>query len=293
MAKKKTKRTDPATMKLPRVGVDSHAHLDMEAFADDLDQVLERAGGAGVARTGNVFMGPRAYEKGRGLFQGRDEVFFLLGIHPHDALECTQETLSDLESIFGSDDRVRALGEIGLDFYRQWSPFQAQREAFQSQLELARDLGLRVVIHSREADEEVVAILTDLGFKDRPLLWHCFGRDLELARVILSMGWTISISGPVTYPRNFDLQRAAEAIPLDRMVLETDCPFLAPEPWRGKRNEPALSVFTAAKIATLKGLPVEEVWRATGEAAMRFFALEDTFEARSSKFEGEEKDIPK
>lgn len=275
MAGKKTKRADPTAMNLPRVGVDSHAHLDMEAFAGDLDRVLERAGDAGVASTGNVFMGPQAYEKGRGLFQGRDEVFFLLGIHPHDAVQSTQEALSDLESIFGSDDRVRALGEIGLDFYRQWSPFQSQRKAFQSQLELARDLDLRVVVHSREADEEVVATLTDLGFKDRPLLWHCFGRGLELARIILSMGWTISIPGPVTYPRNLELQQAAEAIPLDRMVLETDCPFLAPEPWRGKRNEPAMTVFTAGKIAKLKGLPIQEVWQATGKTARRFFGLEE------------------
>lgn len=282
--KKKKVRPGPETLELPWGGVDSHAHLDMREsgmdqdgheLPDDLDEILEAARLAGVARVGNVFLGPEAYERGRGLFAHRPEVFFILGIHPTGALDYTPQRLERMREQFLADERLRAVGEIGLDYYWDDAPPEAQETALRAQLGLARDLERPVVIHSRDAEEETLRILDEEGFAGRPLLWHCFGRGPQFAEALLSRGWHLSIPGPVTYRKNEALQQAVAMIPMDRLLVETDSPYLAPEPWRGKRNHPALSAFTAAKVAEIKGLEPGRVWLQAGENARRFFGLDE------------------
>ncbi|EPR41696.1 hydrolase, TatD family [Desulfovibrio sp. X2] len=275
MSKKKTPRPDPASLGLPPAGVDSHAHLDMaDTFGEDLPEVLARARAAGVARIGNVFLGPEAYAAGRHLFDAHPEVYFILGIHPNEAAACTPEALEAMRLAFAADARLRAVGEIGLDLYWDDMPLPVQREAFVAQLGLARDLGLPPVIHSRDAFAQTIELLDAEGFAGRPLLWHCFGGDTEQARALLERGWHVSIPGPVSYKKNEELREAVKFMGLSRLLIETDCPYLTPEPWRGTRNEPALVAFTARTIAEALGTEVEEVWRRTGENAARFFGLE-------------------
>jgi TatD DNase family protein len=270
---KKKKRLAPEEMGLPKIGVETHAHLDFEAFDDDLDEVIERARASGVGHIGQVFLGPEAYEKNRAAFDGREGFFYLLGVHPHDADGLDQTGLAAMREAFVNDPNLKAVGEIGLDYFYDNSPRDAQREAFRAQLGLALDVGRPVVVHSRDADEDTFAILEEQGFAHRPVLWHCFGRDAEFAARVLEHGWMISIPGPVTFKKSERLREAVASIPMERLVVETDCPFMAPEPYRGKRNEPAFCVFTAAAVAEAKGINIAEVWRITGENARGFFGL--------------------
>lgn len=270
---KKKDRPSPETLQLPLVGIDSHAHLDIDPLNESLGNYLQMAKRAGVARIGNVFLGPGAYLKNRHLFDGLDHVFFLAGIHPNDAGEALERDLEPLRAAFESDDRLKAIGEIGLDFYWDRAPKDAQEAFFRAQLGLARDLGLPVVIHCRDAWDACLAVLDDEGFAGRALLWHCFGGDKDQAKALLDRGWHISIPGPVTYRGNDDLREAAAFVPLDRLCLETDCPFLAPEPWRGKTNHPALMAFTCAAIAELRGMAPAELWQACADTAVEFFKL--------------------
>ncbi|MFW5836396.1 MAG: TatD family hydrolase [Desulfovibrionaceae bacterium] len=274
MSKKKaSQRPDPAALGLPLGGVDSHAHLDLEQFAGEIPEVLDRARAAGVHRIGNVFLGPEAYQAGAQIFKNRREVFFLLGVHPNDAEQCTPEAMTDMRRAFGEDNRLKALGEIGLDFYWDRVPRDVQERAFRQQLSLARDMEMPVVIHSRDADDEVLRVLLDEGFEDRLLLWHCFGGGPAQAERILELGWFVSIPGPVTFPKNQALREAARIIPLNRLLLETDCPFLAPQPWRGKRNEPAYLGFSNQAVAEAKGLDPAETWLAAAATAAAFFGI--------------------
>lgn len=271
--KKKKNRTEPETLGLPLTGVDSHAHLDSKNLIPELDVLLARARACGVARIGNVFLGPEAYRKNRSLFDDRPEVFFLLGVHPNDTENFGQQDLDGMRAAFAQDDRLKAVGEIGLDYYWERVPHAVQQDAFRRQLELAAELDLPPVIHSRDADADTIRLLEEEGYAGKKLLWHCFGGDWDMARTILDNGWHISIPGPVTYKANEALQKAVTAIPLDRLLLETDCPYLTPEPWRGKTNHPALATFTARKIAQLRSMDTAELWEATGKTAMEFFGL--------------------
>lgn len=274
MSKKKSKPpVAPETLQLPCTGVETHAHLDMEPFAQDLDAVLRRARDCGVAEIGQVFLGPTAYQQGRERFAPHPQVFFLLGIHPHDAAGCDAAALEAMSEAFTGDSRLRALGEIGLDYYWLHAPREVQQEALRRQLDLALRLELPVVLHCRDAEEDSLAILDAMGLPGRPLLWHCFGGDAALATAIVERGWHLSIPGPVTFPKNQQLREAVAVVPLERLVLETDCPYLAPEPYRGKRNEPALLGFTAAAVAACKGLEPAALWTACGDTARKFFGL--------------------
>lgn len=280
MSSKKKNIISPQSFNLLPVGVETHAHLDFPDFAEDLDQVLERAGQTGVAWIGNIFLSVQAYQDHAQRLISlassspmRPELFFTLGIHPHDAGAVTSQTLADMQACFCTDNRLRALGEIGLDFYWDRSPRDAQTKAFQDQLALAKALDLPVVIHSRDAQEQTLNILRDMGFAHRPLLWHCFGAGPDLAQAILAQGWHISIPGPVTFPKSSDLRAAVREIPLSAMVLETDCPFLTPRPLRGKRNEPSYLAYTAGEVAMLRNVPPDTVWTECAATARRFFNL--------------------
>lgn len=277
--KNKAPRLEPETLALPFGGVDSHAHLDLDDFDADRVALLDRARACGVANIGNVFLGPEAYRKNRPHFDARPEVFFLLGIHPGNADTCSDEALADMRRAFAEDQRLKGLGEIGLDYYWDDHPREVQEKAFRAQLQLAAELGLPPVIHcrdkagSQDAFEDTQRMLREEGFCGRDLLWHCFGGDALQAKRVLEHGWHVSIPGPVSYARNESLREAVALIPLERMLIETDCPYLSAEPWRGKRNHPALVGFTAACIAEVKGLTPAQVWLATGDNARRFFKL--------------------
>lgn len=271
--KNKPPRPEPEALALPLLGVDSHAHLDLVDFDADREELMDRAQASGVAHTGNVFLGPEAYRKNREMFRDRPEVFFLLGVHPGNADQCSGEALKDMRQAFKSDPRLKAVGEIGLDHYWDDHPRDVQEHVFRAQLGLALDLGLPPVIHCRDAFEDTLRVLLEAGYSGKKLLWHCFGGDEAQARTILEHGWHVSIPGPVSYAKNEALQRAVAMIPLERLLLETDCPYLSAEPWRGKRNHPALLGFTALSVARLKDMPVDALWAATGQNASDFFGL--------------------
>lgn len=274
MAKKK-KTPPPAaeTLGLPLTGVDTHAHLDLEAMLPDLDDIFDRARKAGVANIGHVFLGPQAWDDNKHLFAARDEVFFILGIHPGDADKCTPEAITRMKAIFAEENRMKAIGEIGLDYYWDDHPRDLQKQIFIMQLSMAKELEKPVVIHSRDANDDTVAVLEAEGFKGRPVLWHCFGADAALAQRIVDNGWHISIPGPVTYPSSDAMRDALSVIPEDRLMLETDCPYLTPVPWRGRRNEPALVAFTGVRVAECLGLDPADLWTRCGNNARTFFGL--------------------
>ena len=263
----------PLDLGLPRGGADTHAHLNMGDFSADLPATLERAFASGVSHIGNVLLGAEEYYQSRRLFADCPQIFFILGIHPNESSRYGPDTIPQLRAIVRSDARVRAIGEIGLDFFRDYCTPETQERAFRSLLRLAREVELPVVIHSRDATKTTLAVLEEEKFKGYPLLWHCFGGDTTLMEHIVRQGWRLSIPGPVGYPGNKELREVVRNIPLERLLLETDAPYLAPLEWRGKRNEPAFTVFTAACIARERGMDIGELWTSCGENARRFFSL--------------------
>lgn len=273
MAHKKVQRIDPAEVALPAGGADSHAHLDGKEFDADRDAVIARAQKVGVSHIGNVFLSPEAYAAGKDYFAAYPGVFFLLGVHPCDGLKCTPACLEHVETAFKNDERLRAVGEIGLDFHWDDCPRELQMQAFARQMELAKKLAKPVVIHCREANDECLTLLEGGGFADYPVLWHCFGGDSSLAKRIIRNGWHISIPGSVTYPANEATREALKVIPADRLLLETDSPYLSPVPWRGTRDEPAYLPFTARAAAAARNENPEELWQTCGANARRFFDL--------------------
>lgn len=273
MAHKKVQRIDPITEALPAGGMDSHAHLDGKEFDADRQKVIERATQCGVTNIGNVFLGPEDYSARKNFFDQNTGVFFLLGIHPCDGLRCTPQCLEAITDAFKKDTRLKAVGEIGLDFHWDDCPRELQMDAFAKQLEMAKKIAKPVVIHCREADWQTLTLLEAGGFAGYPLLWHCFGGDSSLAKRIIHNGWYISVPGPVTYPANEALRRALAEIPDDRLLMETDCPYLSPVPWRGVRNEPAFIVFTARAVAHARDTDPAVLWKTCGENGRRFFGL--------------------
>ncbi|MEG2172035.1 MAG: TatD family hydrolase [Desulfovibrionaceae bacterium] len=275
MSKKKSSapKTSPLDLALPLCGVDTHAHLDLEHFGENLEAVLSLARQSGISQIGNVFLGSKSYQDNAPLFAQHPEVFFILGVHPCDAHQCKAQELDALAQAFRSDERLCAVGEIGLDYFWHDCPPEVQKAAFSAQLTLARAVERPVVIHSRDAHDDTLALLEAHGFIGYPLIWHCFGGDTALAHRIINNGWHISIPGPVTYPANAALREAVKSIPLDRLLVETDCPYLAPAEWRGQRNQPAFAVFTAACIAKQRGLDPAELWEICGNNARKFFGI--------------------
>ena len=269
--------------------VDSHCHIDGPEYDADRDEVITRAREAGVATmlnvgTGNPHSG--AFERAVALADEHAEIYCAIGVHPHDAKlfdAVAKERLIDLAK---HNACVVAWGEIGLDYHYDHSPRDVQREVFRRQLQIARSLELPVVVHSREADADTVSILREelsgMGVlpvshaqgapaTSRAGVLHCFGGSLEMARQAIDLGFYISFAGNLTFKKADDLRDIACALPLGRLLVETDCPYLTPVPFRGKRNEPARVVETAKCLAELKGVSSEEVGRITSENFKRLF----------------------
>jgi TatD DNase family protein len=258
----------------PRITlVDSHTHIDMPQFDADRDEVVARAREAGVETM--LIVGGVDEERGHRRALRVAESLGLpvsAGIHPHEARLATEAVYDELRGL-ARERRIAAIGEIGLDFHYDHSPRDVQRETFRGQVRLARDLGLPVIIHTREADDETAALLEDEGASETGGVIHCFTGGPDLARRAMALGFFISFSGIATFPRSAGIQDVARTMPLDRVLIETDAPFLAPPPHRGKRNEPAFVVEVARKVATLRGIALDEVAAASRANFGRFLGL--------------------
>jgi TatD DNase family protein len=257
--------------------VDSHAHIDGEEFDADRGEVLARARAAGVGAILNVGTGdPRSgsLERAVEVAGQYENVFAAAGVHPHDARLYDGAAEERLLRIARGGGRVVAWGEIGLDYHYDNSPREAQREVFRHQLALAGDVGLPVIIHSREADEDTVEILADAwAGSPRAGVMHCFGGGAWMAERVVELGLFVSFAGNVTFKKAEGLREVARMVPLERLLVETDCPYLAPVPHRGRRNEPAYVAETARFLADLKGVPLEEFARATTANFERLFGV--------------------
>ncbi|HHU75512.1 MAG TPA: TatD family hydrolase [Firmicutes bacterium] len=231
---------------------DSHAHLDFKDFDEDRENVLERAEKAGVQLIINVGFDMASSLRAVELAGKYSPIYAAVGIHPHEAARVPEGYLQKLEDM-AKHPKVVAIGEIGLDFFRNRSPRPEQREVFQAQLALARRINLPVIIHDREAHDEIVETFEKEGLPEARGVIHCFSGDVALAKTLLDMGFYISIAGPVTYKKNIVLGQVASMVPPGRLLVETDAPFLPPHPLRGKRNEPAYVKYTAEKVAALRG----------------------------------------
>jgi TatD DNase family protein len=256
--------------------IDSHVHIDLPEFNKDRDQVLERARRRGVEAVINVGLDAESSRKALAMAKKYDDVFVAVGFHPHEAAKMKEGDLKSLAELT-QDSRVVAIGEIGLDFYRNLSPRSRQLEVFQKQLDLASELSLPVVVHCRQAHKEVYDILSAWAKatpeNNRQGVIHCFSGDIAMARRYIELGFYISLAGSVTYPSAGELVGVAREVPLDRLLLETDCPFLAPQAYRGKRNEPAYVVHTAEKVAEIRQMPVEAVAGAAARNTIDLFRL--------------------
>jgi len=255
--------------------IDTHTHLDFPQFDGDRERVIERALAAGVRAMINVGADLASSQAALALAEVYPQIHAAVGVHPHDAKTVTKQVLGELRAL-ASHPRVVAVGEIGLDFYRDLSPRDKQRQVFEQQLALAREVGKPVIIHDREAHKEVMAILRQ-WFKSSPELpgvLHCFSGDLTMAQEAIKIGFYISVAGPVTFENARRLRELVRQLPLEKLLIETDCPYLTPHPYRGKRNEPAYVKLVAQEIARLKEVSVEKVARITSDNAQALFALD-------------------
>jgi TatD DNase family protein len=252
---------------------DTHAHLHFPDYADDLDAVLERARVAGVRGMVTIGTDRETNQAVVALARRLPDVWATVGIHPHDAGDAMEADFAEMEELARSEKKVVGFGEMGLDFFRNLSPPEAQRQVFRRQIRMARGLGKPVVIHCRDAHEETLAILADEQAGEIGGVMHCFSGDVEIARRCLDLGLFISLAGPVTYKNARALPEVARFVPDDRLVVETDCPYLPPTPHRGKRNEPAYVALTAAFVAELRGVDPEALGATITDNAATLFGI--------------------
>jgi TatD DNase family protein len=259
--------------------IDSHAHLDVPQFDADRDEVIARAHAAGVELFLEICgsdVAKGSLDKGMKLVQERDDVYGAVGVHPHEA-SLYDEAIENQLLALSAHEKIIGWGEIGLDYYYDNSPREIQRRVFRRQLKLALDRKTPVIIHTRDADDDTIEILkeswADAGGSKIGGIIHCFTGGQRLADAALEMRFTISFSGVLTFKTAEELRSIAKTVPLDRLLVETDCPFLAPMPYRGKRNEPAFVLETAKKLAELKGVSLEELATLTTRNFKTLFGL--------------------
>jgi TatD DNase family protein len=265
--------TNPGEPSRPLILVDSHCHLDMAHFDADREAVVERARQAGVTTMLVVggYDGEAGHRRALGVAEGLG-LPASAGIHPHEAKLARDAAYDELEG-WAREGRIVAIGECGLDYHYDHSPRPVQLDVFRRQVRLARAVGKPLIIHTREADAETAGLLEEEGAAEVGGVIHCFTGGEELARRGLALGFYVSFSGIVAFPRAEVIQRVARSVPLEKLLVETDAPFLAPPPHRGKRNEPAFVVEVARKVAELRGQAVEDVGRAAAENFARLFRI--------------------
>ena len=255
---------------------DTHVHYDDEAFDEDREALLESLPGAGIARVVNVASGLESCKTTKALAEKYGYIYCALGVHPNETGELTEESLDWLRQQCQYEKCV-AVGEIGLDYYWDEPTREVQREWFARQLHLAREVNLPVIIHSREAAKDTVDIMTAENSREIGGVIHCYSYTKETAKAFLDMGFYFGIGGVLTFKNAKKLKEAASYLPLDRIVLETDCPYLAPVPNRGKRNSSLNLPYVVAELAQLKGMDEEEVRRVVWENAHRLYRMQETF----------------
>jgi TatD DNase family protein len=252
--------------------IDTHCHLDFPDFEAERDDIIARAHAAGVAQMITISTRVRRLPALLAIAERYPSVFCSVGTHPHNADEELDISVAELVEL-SNHPRIVAIGEAGLDYHYDNAPRDAQATGLRNHIAAARETGLPLVIHSRSADEDMAAILTEETGKGAfPFLLHCFSSGPELARVGVELGGYVSFSGILTFPKSEELRDIARTVPLDRMLVETDAPYLAPKPFRGKRNEPAYVAHTAAVLADTLGIDTDEIGRITTENAFRIFS---------------------
>lgn len=248
---------------------DTHAHLDDPGYAEDFDEIIARIQSSGISRVTNVGYDLTSSERSVKLAQDYDFIYAAIGIHPHNAAEATDEIWAKLV-LLAKQPKVLAWGEIGLDYYRDLSPRSVQKEVFIHQIELANEVGLPIVIHNRDAHQDVLEIV-----KTHPPkfggVFHCYSGSWEMAKVLLNQGFYLSFAGPLTYKNARHTVEVAVHAPMDRILVETDSPYLTPEPRRGKRNEPTYVREIVTKLAKIKNLSFEEIASQTMRNAETIF----------------------
>ncbi len=266
--------------------IDTHTHLDFKEFDRDREETIKRFFDLGGEKLVNVGCNLASSEQSAELADKHENIFASIGIHPHDAENFTELVLRKLEDL-AAHKKVIAVGEIGLDFFRNFSPRETQTKAFKAQLELAEKYKKPVIIHCREAYVDLLEILKSYKISGWRGVTHCFLGSWPIAEQLLSLGFYLGFTGAITYPKkrflkdslgmNFNLEpeifKVIKNAPLDRILIETDCPFLAPAPLRGKRNEPGFIKYVAEKIADLKNISVEKIEKATSENARKLFGI--------------------
>lgn len=251
---------------------DTHVHVNAEQFNEDLEEVIDRAQEAGVENMIVVGFDRPTITRAMELVELYEFMFAAVGWHPVDAIDMTEEDLLWIEELC-AHPKVVAIGEMGLDYHWDKSPKDIQQEVFRKQIRLAKKVGLPIIIHNREATADIVSILKQEEASEVGGIMHCFSGSAETAMECIDLNFYISLGGPVTFKNAKKPKEVAAAVPLDRLLIETDCPYLAPHPYRGKRNEPSYVKLVAEQIAEIKQLTVEEVSQATTNNAKKLFGI--------------------
>ena len=251
---------------------DSHAHLDDNKYDPDRHEMLMRAKEQDISLIVNVGYDISSSQRSIALAEKYDFIYAAVGIHPHDAAEAGPESIDEIRRLAGHS-KVVAIGEMGLDYFRDLSPRDVQQDLFRLQINLAIELDKPIIVHDRDAHGDIMVILREAAESLPGCVLHCFSGSSEMARECLKLGFYLSVAGPVTFGNAKKLREVAAEVPLDRLLIETDAPYLTPEPHRGKRNESAYVAYVGRRIAELKGIPPEELAAATTENAKRLFKI--------------------
>lgn len=252
--------------------IDSHAHLDDTRFNKDRDKLIKELKENGIELAINIGSDLKTSIASAALADKHENIYAAVGIHPHSAKEVDGSTIEILRS-FAARDKVVAIGEIGLDFHYDNSPRDIQKKWFKEQIKLAKEVNLPIVVHSRESDQEVLDIIKEAQDGTLRGVLHCFSGSVELAKEFIKLGFYISLAGPVTFKNARVPKEVAKAVPLDKLLVETDSPYLTPEPYRGKRNEPIYTKYVAGTIADLRGISYEELAKATNRNTRDLFGI--------------------
>ncbi len=252
--------------------IDTHVHLNADQYDEDLEQVISRAREKGVQKMVVIGFDTKTIKRAMALAEADPDIYAVVGWHPVDAVDCTEEDLKWIEEL-AAHDKVVGIGETGLDYYWDKSPKDVQQELFRKHIRLAKRVKLPLIIHNREATADVLRILREEEAELTGGIMHCFGGSVETAREAIRLNFMISLGGPVTFKNAKTPKEVAKEIELEHLLIETDAPYLAPHPFRGKRNEPSYVPLVAEEIARLKEISVEEVAKVTTQNAEKFFGI--------------------
>lgn len=250
---------------------DSHAHLDDHKFDADRDEIIAALKKSGISYVVNIGADLESSENSVNLADKYDFIYAAVGVHPYDA-ETVDDALTEKLKSMAENKKVVAIGESGLDYHYEDADKEIQKKAFIKHIKLANELDLPIIVHNRDAHKDMMDILAE--HKPENAIIHCYSGSAEMAKELVKMGYYISFSGTVTFKNAKKVQQAAEVVPLDRLLIETDCPYLCPEPERGSRNDPSKIRFTAQKLAEIKGVTFEEIAKVTTENAKRVYKID-------------------